>query len=68
MLGLSEKQMKQISALQKDVDERLAKILSDEQRQQLRAMRERGPGGPGFGPPPGDGERPARGDRPERDK
>jgi hypothetical protein len=52
-LELTSDQEKQIEALQKDVDARLAKILTDEQRQQLKAMRERGPGG--FGPPGGPG-------------
>ncbi len=62
-LSLTPAQEKEIDALQKDVDAKLAKILDDEQRQQLKQMSERGPGGPGgrpgfggpggFGPPPG---------------
>ncbi len=67
-LSLTPAQEKEIDALQKDVDAKLAKILDDEQRQQLKQMSERGPGGRpgfggpgGFGPPPGGrppGERP----------
>jgi hypothetical protein len=59
-LELTADQEKQIEALQKDVDARLAKILTDEQRQQLKALRERGPGG--FGPPGGPGGPPGGGD------
>jgi hypothetical protein len=50
-LNLTAEQKTQIEALQKEVDARLEKILNDEQRTQLKEMRERGPGG--FGPPPG---------------
>jgi hypothetical protein len=50
-LELSAPQEKQIQELQKEVDAKLAKILTDEQRAQLKEMRERGPGG--FGPPGG---------------
>jgi hypothetical protein len=59
-LELSAAQEKQIEDLQKDVDARLEKILTAEQRAQLKEMRSRRPGGfgpPGFGgpggPPPG---------------
>lgn len=58
-LGLSAEQRTELADLQKDVDARLEKILSDDQRKQLREMRERGPGRGGFGPPTGPG-----GDRP----
>jgi hypothetical protein len=55
-LSLSAEQEKQIDALQKDVDAKLAKILNDEQNRQLKEMAERGPGGPpGFGGPGGRG-------------
>jgi EF hand len=50
-LNLSAEQEKQIAELQKEVDAKLEKILSIEQRDQLKNMRARGPGG--FGPPPG---------------
>jgi hypothetical protein len=71
-LNLSEKQKKQLDALQKEVDSKLAKILTNEQRKQLAEMRGRGgpggppPDGPGGPPPGGPGGRPARpgGDRP----
>jgi hypothetical protein len=49
-LKLSDDQKKQVAALQADVDTRLGKILTDEQKTMLKEMRERGPGGPG-GPP-----------------
>jgi hypothetical protein len=75
-LGLSSEQQADLEQLQKDVDSRLEKILNDEQRKQLREMRERGPGrfGPpgGFGPagggspggpPRGDGPPPSPPDR-----
>jgi EF hand len=52
-LELSAEQEKQIQELQKEVDGKLAKILTDDQKQQLKEMRERGPGG--FGPPGGPG-------------
>jgi len=32
--------------LQKEVDARVEKLLTEEQRRQLKEMRERGPGGP----------------------
>jgi len=52
-LELTAEQSKQVDALQKEVDAKLEKILNEDQRQQLKEMRERGPGGPGgFGPPP----------------
>ncbi len=49
-LRLSESQRQQLAELQKEVETRLERILTTEQKQQLREMRERGPGG--FGPPP----------------
>ncbi len=63
-LSLTPDQEKQVDALQKEVDAKLAKILSAEQNEQLKQMRNRGPGGfgpggpppggpGGFGPPPG---------------
>jgi hypothetical protein len=56
-LKLTAQQKSQIEALQKDVDGRLAKILTSEQKNQLREMRR------GFGPPGGPGGfgRPGRG-------
>jgi hypothetical protein len=55
-LQLSEKQEKQVADLQKEVDAKLEQILNEEQRTQLKEMRDRGPGG--FGPPGGGGGRP----------
>jgi hypothetical protein len=52
-LKLSAEQKKQIEELQKDIDGRLAKILTDDQKKQLKELRDRGPGG--FGPPGGRG-------------
>jgi len=46
-LNLSEDQKKQIVELQKEVDGKLAKILTAEQMGQLKQMRGRGPGGRG---------------------
>jgi hypothetical protein len=43
-LKLTDDQKKQLAELQKDVDARLEKIFTSEQKQQLREMRERGPG------------------------
>lgn len=51
-LTLKDEQKKQLDALQKEVDARLAKILTDAQKKQLKDLAERGPGG--FGPPPND--------------
>jgi outer membrane protein assembly factor BamB len=49
-LNLSDKHKKQHEELQKDVDDRLAKLLNDEQNKQLKEMREMfGRGGPGGG-------------------
>jgi hypothetical protein len=50
-LNLSAKQQKQLTALQKKVDDELATILTTAQKKQLAEMRSRGPGG--FGPPGG---------------
>jgi Spy/CpxP family protein refolding chaperone len=66
MLRLSDAQKKQVDELQKDVDGKLAKILTDEQKKQLQEMRQGfgrgGRGGPGGrgpgGPPGGEGGRP----------
>jgi hypothetical protein len=75
-LSLTADQEKQVDALQKEVDAKLDKILTSEQKQQLKQMRDRGPGGfgpggpppggpGGFGPPPdGDGPPPGGGRRP----
>jgi hypothetical protein len=54
-LQLTDEQKKQVEELQKEVDAKLDKILTAEQRQQLKEMRERGPGGRGRGGPGGPG-------------
>ncbi len=55
-LDLNEEQKQQLDALEKDVKEKLNKLLTEDQRKQLEAMRNRGPGGPGgFGGPGGPG-------------
>jgi len=51
-LKLTDAQKKQLDELQTDVDARLGKILTDDQKQQLKDLRKRGPGGPK--PPPKD--------------
>jgi hypothetical protein len=63
-LGLTADQRAQLAELQREVDGKLATILSDEQKAELKAMQQRGPGrfgpsGGGRGPGPG-----PRGDRP----
>jgi hypothetical protein len=67
-LRLTAAQNKQLDDLQKDVDAKVEKILNEDQRKQLKAMRQRGPGGmfggPGGGPPPGGGPGFGRGQRP----
>jgi hypothetical protein len=50
-LRLSDAQKAQLKELQKEVDDKLNKILTSEQQAQLKEMRQRGPGG--FGPPGG---------------
>lgn len=61
-LNLTAEQKQQVEELQKGVDTRLAKLLTDAQKTQLQEMRQRGPGG--FGRPGGQG--PSRGpERPE---
>lgn len=56
-LQLTDAQKKELAALQKDVDEKLEKLMTDEQRKQWKEMKDRsaGAGGPGggFGPPGG---------------
>ncbi len=56
-LKLTEEQQKDLDDLQKEVDKKLDKILTDEQKKELKQMRSGfGPGGPGgFGPPGGIG-------------
>ncbi|MDZ4685399.1 MAG: EF-hand domain-containing protein [Planctomycetaceae bacterium] len=62
-LGVTEAQRKELDTLQKDVDAKLAKILTEVQRQQLREMRERGPRGGGPGGPGGQPPREGGGNR-----
>jgi Spy/CpxP family protein refolding chaperone len=77
MLNLTAEQRTQLDELQKDVDAKLAKILTDDQKKQLEQLRERGPrqgfggggggrgpGGPGQGPG-GGGPGPQRAGGPE---
>lgn len=58
-LGLSEDQRQQLRDLEKDVKNRVLKILSDDQKKTLQRLQRRGPGGP---PPDSDDDR----DRPGR--
>jgi spore coat protein CotH len=55
MLKLTPEQKKQLAALQKEVDGKVEKLLTEEQRKQLKDMRDRGPGAFAFGGPPGPG-------------
>ena len=50
-LQLTAEQKAQLTALQKEVDGKLEQILNDDQKKQLKEIRERRPGG--FGPPGG---------------
>jgi Spy/CpxP family protein refolding chaperone len=57
-LKLSPEQKKKLEAIQKEVDAKLDKLLTDEQKKQLKEMQQGparfvGPGGPGRGGPPG---------------
>jgi hypothetical protein len=54
MLRLTEEQKRDLDAIQKDVDAKLDKLLTAEQKQQLKEMKDRGPGR-GFGGPGGPG-------------
>src|SRR5262245_24760023 len=51
-LKLTADQKKQVEALQKETDDQLAKILTEEQKKSLKDLRAR-PGIPGGGGPPG---------------
>lgn len=66
-LKLSDDQKKQMADLQKDVDAKLEKILNEEQRTQLKQMKERGPGGRGPGGFPGRPEVPGGNPPPKKD-
>jgi len=62
MLKLTNAQKKKLETLQKHVNNKLEEILTEEQRQQLEDMKNRGPGGPGgFGGPGGPGGPPPGG-------
>jgi hypothetical protein len=60
-LKLTDAQKKDLEALQKDVDAKIEKLLTDDQKKVYKQMKERGPGGPGGpgsfpgGPPGGPG-------------
>jgi Spy/CpxP family protein refolding chaperone len=49
-LKLTEEQKKELEAIQKDVDAKLEKVLTEEQRTQLKQMRDRQPGRGGRQP------------------
>jgi hypothetical protein len=53
VLQLTDAQKKKLAELQKEIDAKLDKLLTEEQRKQFKEMKERGPGG--FGPPGGPG-------------
>jgi Spy/CpxP family protein refolding chaperone len=48
-LKLTDEQKKQVEQLQKEAEEKLQKILTEEQNKQLKEIRDRGPGRGGFG-------------------
>ncbi|MFL6052822.1 MAG: hypothetical protein ACJ72W_07900 [Actinoallomurus sp.] len=66
-LNLTDDQKKQLAELQSDVDAKLAKLLTDSQKQQLKELRDRGSGGRGGpgGPPGGRPPHPDGDGRPE---
>jgi hypothetical protein len=70
-LKLSDEQKKEVEALQKDTNEKLDKILNEDQRKKLQEMRDRGPGpgrrdgGDGARPPRPEGDREKKGPPPE---
>jgi Spy/CpxP family protein refolding chaperone len=66
-LKLSDDQKKQLETLQKDVDEKLAKILTEDQNKQLKEMKDRGGRG-GIRPGGGGGAGGRPGGRPGGDK
>ena len=57
-LNLTSAQKKKLAVLQKEVDGKLAKILTDEQKKQLESMRPRGDGQRQGGRGPQGGDRP----------
>jgi hypothetical protein len=57
-LKFSTAQKKLLEQLQKEVDEKVDKILTEAQRKQLRELARRPADGPGFGPPGGFGPPP----------
>ncbi len=62
-LKLSTPQKKQLADLEKDVKERILKILTDEQKRQLQTLRPPGPPEDGAGGPPRRGRPGPPGDR-----
>lgn len=59
-LNLSAEQKQRVAELQKEIDAKLAKILTEQQLKQMKEMRPPGPGGRGRngGPPPPPDEQP----------
>ncbi|MFO0802862.1 MAG: hypothetical protein U0791_07035 [Gemmataceae bacterium] len=55
-LKLTDDQKKALADLQKEIDSKLDKMLTDEQRAEFKKMKEAGPGGPGGGFPGGGGK------------
>jgi hypothetical protein len=54
MLKLSAGQRRRLEEIQKEIDARLETLLTEDQKKQLQAMRQRpAAGGPGRGGPPG---------------
>ncbi len=62
-LKLTDDQKKQLATLQKEVDEKVEKLLTEDQKKQLKEMKDRGPGGREGGRPGAEGGRPGGGDR-----
>ncbi len=54
-LQLTDAQKKELEAIQKDVDAKLEKLMTEEQRKTFKELKDRGAGGPGGGFPGGPG-------------
>ena len=66
-LELTPEQEKQLEAIEKDLNAKLNKFLTDEQKKKIANFRSRGPGGKGPKGEKGDkGEKSDKGERPDR--
>ncbi|MFM8272891.1 MAG: CotH kinase family protein, partial [Gemmata sp.] len=54
-LQLTDEQKKELAKIQKELDEKLEKLMTEEQRRAFKELKDRGPGGPPGGFPGGPG-------------